>query len=87
MIDRGLWVGALLRVAHWEKVGKTTMEVLVKRWVLMHGWSPELQAIPDKRPKHHSDLTLEQWPQKLLPKQWLALSSTSSPATPKVRRQ
>lgn len=67
MIDQTLWVGALLRVAHWEKVGKTTMEVLVKRGVLMHGWNPELQAILDKWPKHYSDLTPEQWPKGMLP--------------------
>ena len=68
MIDRELWVRELL-VALWEKVGKTTMGVLVKCGVPMHGWSPEPQAILDKWPKHYSDLTPEQWPKGLLPKQ------------------
>lgn len=66
MTDLTLLVGARLRVAHWEKVGKTR-GVLVKRGVLMHGWSPELQAILDKWPKHYSDLTPEQWPKEMLP--------------------
>lgn len=48
MTDRELWVRALLRLAHWEKVGKLTMEGRVKRGMLMHGWSPELQMILDK---------------------------------------
>jgi len=42
--------------------------VLVKRGMLMHGWSPELQMILDKWPKHYSDLTPDQWPKELLPK-------------------
>ena len=36
MTDQTLWVGARLRVAHWEKVGKTTMEGLVKQIDLLY---------------------------------------------------